>query len=200
MPNWADTRIVYYGDRSNLERLYKAYEKAFRGGREDWFGEVLRCQGVEIPNQVRGMRSFVRYYELCGDRVIADHDDAWAPDVEGYAAVAAHFGVDFDLFSTEPGSIYAVTTDAEGKFFDAKIVVFTSGDAPFFEWSGQEFRSLEELVECVREKLPNFDAATLEEAEETINAFLKRMGTGHVSVVEVEVLEKPTVQAKIKQR
>lgn len=206
MPNWADTRIVYYGDRSNLERLYHAYNKAIHKRGEIWVDELFDVIGFPVPDAVVNMRSSPYDCYLSKDVLYACHNDAWEPDVEGYAALADAFNVDFDLFSTEPGCCVAVKTDAQGNYFPEQIVVFSHselGNSDFdhplltlFDSSEtyfSSFSSFDELLSSIRVFLPGFDAKDIEDVQFQLDAILQLCGVepGIITICKVELLEKP---------
>lgn len=202
MPNWADTRVVYHGDRSNLERLYHAYNKATHEPGEIWVDEIFHAIGLPVPDAVANMRSSPYDCYLSKDVLYTYHNDAWEPDIEGYAALASAFRVDFELFSTEPGCLLAVKTDAQGNYFPEQIVVFSrlessDFDHPLltlFDSSETYFSSFDELLTGIRLFLPGFDAKDIEDIQFQLNAILQLCGAepGIITICEVELVEKPT--------
>lgn len=202
MPNWADTRVIYYGDRSNLERLYQAYRKAMHKRSDILVYELFDAMGLPVPDAVAKMRSLPYDCHMSGDVLYAYHDDAWEPDIEGYTAIADAFNVDFELFSTEPGCLLAVKTDAQGNYFPEQIVVFSElessdFDHPFlslFDSSETCFSSFDELLTSIRLVIPKFDAKNVKDAQFKLNVIFQLCGAEPeaITICEVELLEKPT--------
>lgn len=122
MPNWCNTRIVYYGDKDRIEELYKLYERV-------WFGEIFEKVGIELPSGCN-VRSYIRHYQpplfyRGGSYLMyADHDDAWYPTFKMYNRIAEHFNINYEVFAIEPGNDVYITTDVEGRFFKHRFLIY----------------------------------------------------------------------------
>lgn len=211
MPNWAETSVMYYGDRDRIAELHEAYKHALNRDVIKLFMKRSTFDETDIPAKIAEMRSYIMDYELEGESCLyAHHEDAWEPDVEGYATIAAHFGVNFELFSTEPGGELAVKTDKEGKFFPTEIVVFSSyfcedidpSNNPIcsiFESSEEYFDSLDDLIRAVRTIFPAFSPKDIEDAQFQPDAAMQLYGTepGLIKICKVEIIEKPTLPPQL---
>lgn len=216
MPNWCMTRIIFHGNKSEIEDLHSKIEEwtsnnlMANGFGPNWLGNILVGAGLgdridsEKDNRLRCRGSL----EYMGDVTVESEDDAyfaidtdtaWDPMVRMWDEVFKAIGyktIGYSFQAEEPGMCLYLTYDPYGDFTGEKyyIDIFLEGDDKLNEKltairDDRFFGTDEQLISTLQELL---------ETDEDDVIILRRMAEkypfkcedSYISIYEYESVDK----------
>ncbi len=126
MANWASTSYAIEGSKSDLEKVFNAIDGFMKGkmkpveenASKDWEGNIVKALGAtdeQVSNNY--LRGFIQYYEMDGDTIRIDAEEAWGASDFRHVLKRLMPGLTIYYIVEEMGCEVYATNDKDGKYF-----------------------------------------------------------------------------------
>lgn len=183
MANWCSNSLAIYGDRLQVEELFKDFEAAFKHtlylrNLIDYFdldGRGLGCRGElwERPIMQDGAITFG-----C-ETAWGPYEDLWEEILKFYPALQYVFTAE------EPGCEVYINSDTEGKFFTEKYRIES------YDGEISEYLDSDDALIKLTEEITGVHAETVEQCFKAVNKYNKSLGEDDDKCISLHAFETP---------
>jgi hypothetical protein len=181
MPNWCDTKFVFYGNKNEILEFYNRLKRILDSPnhilnefKKSWLGNILMDYGFDWENApCRG-----NVDDIADDVTVEGNEacfslnttSAWSPLTEMWDLILKkeYPSVKYVYLAIEPGSGIFINTDTSGKYLTEKYLLDLvlpeemckeDVDVDIYEFYDSPEEILEELEKRIRKKFKSLDEA-----------------------------------------